>query len=245
MSIRDYDAENKDNSGRKYNYEFDVLTRELFLETVSSHIKTDIDSKTLEVGSYDGSMTKLILKYVPSISVIEPSEELAIRVANIDNEKISVHISTIEDFQSSDKFDNIFLVHTLEHVENPIEVLLKLKSLLSAHGKLFVMVPNGNALSRQIAVAMGLIRHNSAVTESEALQGHVRTYTLDTLDLDIRDAGLKSAENGGIILKALANFQFDEGIANGTISIDYLQAANRLAKKYPDFAASIYQICTA
>jgi 2-polyprenyl-3-methyl-5-hydroxy-6-metoxy-1,4-benzoquinol methylase len=243
MAIRDYDAENKDNLGRKYNYEFDVVSREIFLETIAHHIDSNPTAKTLEVGSYDGSMTKLILKYVTKISVIEPSAELAQRVANIDPENISVSVSTVEDFRTKEKFDNIFLVHTLEHVENPKVVLQKLKSLLSREGKLFIMVPNGNALSRQIAVAMGLITHNAAVTESEFMQGHLRTYTLDTFESEVRDAGLMSIETGGIILKALANFQLDEGMANGTISLEYLKGANKLARKYPDFAASIYQVC--
>jgi 2-polyprenyl-3-methyl-5-hydroxy-6-metoxy-1,4-benzoquinol methylase len=243
MTSRDYDAENKDNSGRKYNYEFDVVSREIFLETISQHIDKRPTAKTLEVGSYDGSMTTLILKYVTKVSVIEPSSELAQRVANIDQKKISVSVTTVEDFQTKDSFDNIFLVHTLEHVEDPVAALQKLKSLLSSTGKLFIMVPNGNALSRQIAVAMGLISHNTEVTESESLQGHLRTYTLDTLELDIKRAELISIEAGGIILKALANFQLDEGMAQGTISLEYLRGANKLARKYPDFAASIYQVC--
>jgi 2-polyprenyl-3-methyl-5-hydroxy-6-metoxy-1,4-benzoquinol methylase len=242
MRERNYDRESEDNVGRKYIYEFDLIVREIFLESISKHICSDNGSRTLEVGSYDGSMARLILRYVKKLTVVEPSPLLAKRVSDIDSDRIDIQISTIEDYETDLSYDNIFLVHTLEHVEDPVLVLKKLKSLLKPLGKIFVLVPNGNALSRQIAVAMGLIKHNTAVTISEAEQGHLRTYIIDTLEADARDAGLKVLDQGGVIVKGLANFQFDLAINNKIVDRDYFRAANQIAKRYPDLSASIYII---
>ena len=242
MNERNYDLESLDTEERKYNYEFDLIAREIFLERVAGQISTGKESRSLEVGSFDGSMTQLILKYVQNLTVVEPSADLASRVENLIGERVSVEVSTIENFSTIDRFDNIFLVHTLEHVDDPVMVLKKLKSLLNVSGKLFVMVPNGNALSRQIAVKMGLIRHKSAVTSGEASQGHIRTYTMDTLLADSADAGLTNIEFGGVIVKALANFQFDLALEHKIVDMHYFRAADELARLYPDLSASIYLV---
>ena len=49
-------------------------------------------------------------------------------------------------------------------------------------------------------------------------------------------------DSGGVILKALANFQLDAALAAGIIDEKYITAANELAKKYPDFSTSIYAV---
>jgi 2-polyprenyl-3-methyl-5-hydroxy-6-metoxy-1,4-benzoquinol methylase len=242
LSYRNYDEESLDTPDRKYSYDFDLIARKIFLETVSSYISKDSRSKSLEVGSYDGSMAKLILGYVEKLTVVEPSPSLAQRVADIDSKRIEIQVSTIEEYKTNLLYDNIFLVHTLEHVEDPIRVLKKLKALLAPAGKIFIMVPNGNALSRQIAVAMGLINHNTSVTSAEAKQGHLRTYVIDTLFAEVRNSGLKVSDHGGIIVKALANFQFDLATKHEIVNMDYFRAANQLAKRFPDLSASLYII---
>lgn len=40
------------------------------------------------------------------------------------------------------KFDNITLFHVLEHVHNPLELLVKARSVLSEDGTIFIAVPN-------------------------------------------------------------------------------------------------------
>jgi len=108
------------------------------------------------------------------------------------------------------KYNNIILTYVLEHLDDPVFVLKRINAeWLSENGRFFLVWPNANAPSRQIAVKMGLISHNSAVTPAEAEHGHKITYTLDTLERDVRAAGLKVVHRSGIFFKALANFQWD------------------------------------
>ena len=114
---------------------------------------------------------------------------------------------------------------------------------LSENGRLFVVCPNANAPSRQIAVHMGLISHNSAVTDAESAHGHRITYSLDTLERDVKKAGLKVMHRSGIFFKALANFQWDKILGTDVISQEYLDGCFELGEKYPDLCSSIFLVC--
>ena len=105
------------------------------------------------------------------------------------------------------------------------------------------MCPNANAPSRQIAVKMGLITHNAAVTSAEAEHGHRRTYTLDALERDAVAAGLKVVHRSGIFFKALANFQWDRLLQTDIISKEYLDGCYKLGQQYPDLCSSIFLVC--
>ena len=106
-----------------------------------------------------------------------------------------------------------------------------------------VVVPNANAPSRQIAVQMGLIASNDAVTDAERAHGHRRTYRLDTLERDVRAAGLQVVHSGGVFFKPLANYQFDKLLGGDVISDGYLEGCYRLGLHYPDLCASVYAVC--
>jgi hypothetical protein len=114
---------------------------------------------------------------------------------------------------------------------------------LGESARAFVACPNANAPSRQIAVRMGLISHNQAVTPDEAAHGHRRTYTLDTLERDVVAAGLRVVHRGGVFFKALANFQFDRLLLTDIISEGYLDGCYELGQVYPDLCASVFVVC--
>jgi 2-polyprenyl-3-methyl-5-hydroxy-6-metoxy-1,4-benzoquinol methylase len=67
-------------------------------------------------------------------------------------EKYSIDVFTgfIEDFKSEEKFDVVTMRHILEHIENPIAVLEKVRHLLKDDGILLITVPNINSIGRYI-----------------------------------------------------------------------------------------------
>ena len=113
---------------------------------------------------------------------------------------------------------------------------------LTDDGKLFILVPNANALSRKIAWKMGMMENVEDVLPGEAQQGHLRTYSLETLKADVEDAGLKVSQIGGILKKPLANFQLDLALEQSIITLDYLQALNELSMEDPSDASSIFVV---
>lgn len=238
--VRDFNAEYKDSELRKYGYDFDWIVRRYLLKRVSPFLKREGDS--LELGCYQGEMTEQILGYVNKLSVIEAASDLAELVAQ-KFPTVNVINSTFETAAFNQGFDNIFLVHTLEHLDEPVDQLRRFAGWLSPTGRLIVAVPNANALSRQIAVKMGLISHNSAITPGEKEHGHRVTYSSDVLLSHLRQAGLEVVEHGGILLKALANFQMDKSLAAGIIDENYLEGCYELGKSLPDYCASLYAVC--
>lgn len=141
---------------------------------------------------------------------MEASDEVITIAKKELGQKFKFIHSLFETVSLPSKYDNIILTHVLEHLDDPVLVLKRINAeWLSENGRFFLVYPNANAPSRQIAVKMGLISHNSAVTPAEAEHGHKITYTLDTLERDVRAAGLKVVHRSGIFFNALANFQWD------------------------------------
>lgn len=153
--------------------------------------------------------------------------------------------SVFENAKLDQKYENIFLTHVLEHIDNRVGLLQKIsQEWMTETGRLFVACPNANAPSRQIAVKMGMISSNTAVTEAERLHGHTITYSLDTLEGEIQKAGLNVIHKSGIFFKALANFQWDRLLGTDIISKEYLDGCYSLGQQYPELCSSIYCVCT-
>jgi 2-polyprenyl-3-methyl-5-hydroxy-6-metoxy-1,4-benzoquinol methylase len=199
--------------------------------------------KALEMGCYTGDVTELISDRYQDLTVIEASDELvAAARARLGARARFVH-GTFETIELEDRYDAIFLIHTLEHLDNPVAVLRRVNDWLTRSGRLFVVVPNADAASRQIAVQMGLIGFNDAVTDDERIHGHRKTYRMDTLQRDVLDAGLRIVHGGGVLFKPLANYQFDRLLGGDVISDEYLEGCYRLGMRYPDLCASIWLVC--
>jgi 2-polyprenyl-3-methyl-5-hydroxy-6-metoxy-1,4-benzoquinol methylase len=240
MTVRDFNQEYKD-GGQRYAYNFDSILRGYMLRTLQPFFP---DGPALEMGCYQGEVTELLARRFSDLTVVEASSELmAMASVRVQNDHVQFVNSTFEEAHFERQFSSIFIVHTLEHVDDAVFVLKKVNEWLMPQGRVFVVVPNANAPSRQIAVHMGLIHHNIAVTPGEREHGHRRTYTLDTLERDALDAGLSVEQRGGIFFKPLSNFQFDKLAGTDVISEGYLEGCYRLGMRYPDLCASIFLVC--
>lgn len=242
---RNYDIEICDTEDRQYAYNFDF---DVMHPCMIKSFKPFFQSGTLlELGSYKGDFTKRFLEYFDdnNITCIEASGNAITEAkSKIKNNICYIH-STFEDAHLDKKYDNIILTHVLEHLNDPIFILKKINDeWLTPNGKLFLVCPNANAASRQIAVKMGIISHNSAVTPAEAAHGHHRTYSLNTLERDAVAAGLSVIHRSGIFFKALANFQWDRLLKKtDIISKEYLEGCYQLGHQYPDLCSSIFLLC--
>ena len=237
--MRDYNQEYKDNT-RKYAYNFDYLLRDYMMQSFTPFL---VPGKALELGCYMGEFTALIQNHFSDVTVIEGSNELIEHSRQRVGGGVNFIHATFENVELQEKFDTIFLMHTLEHLDDPIVVLKKVNHWLSEKGRFFLVVPNANAPSRQIAVKMGLVPYNSAVIESERLHGHRKTYSLDTLEYEALSGGLRVIHRGGIFFKPLAGSQFDEALEAKVISKEYLDGCYQLGMIYPDLCASIFLVC--
>ena len=241
-SQRDYNKEFKDTKDHKYAYNFDFdIMHPFMIKSFQPFFKK---GNLLELGSFKGDFTKRLLPYFNDITCVEASEE-AINAAKKEfNDKVKLIHSLFETVKLPVKYNNIVLTHVLEHIDNPVALMKKINDeWLSETGRFFLVCPNANAPSRQIAVKMGLITHNSAITPAEKEHGHRITYSLDTLERDAKASGLNVIHRSGIFFKALANFQWDRLLDTDIISPEYLEGCYQLGQQYPDLCSSIFLLC--
>jgi 2-polyprenyl-3-methyl-5-hydroxy-6-metoxy-1,4-benzoquinol methylase len=242
MKNRNYNQELNDTTDHKYAYNFDFdIMHHYMIKAFKPFFK---NGNFLELGSYKGDFTKKIIPFFDDITCVEASD-LAIDIAKKSiGIKVKYFNGLFENVDLPTKYENIVLTHVLEHINDPVSVLKKInEEWLSDTGRFFLVCPNANAASRQIAVNMGLISHNCAITPAENEHGHQITYTLDTLERDVRLAGLKVVHRSGIFFKALANFQWDRLLQTDIISKEYLEGCYELGQKYPDLCSSIFLLC--
>lgn len=241
-SQRNYDQELTSSANQKYAYDFDTaVMHPLMIRSFLPFVRT---GSTLELGSAFGQFTKLLHNFCPDLTCIEASPTAMEAAQSHFSNNVTFINATFEMVALSKQYENIVLTHVLEHLDDPVTVLKRINDeWLTDTGRLLLVCPNANAPSRQIAVKMGLISHNAAVTSAEAAHGHRCTYSLDTLERDAVSAGLKVIHRSGIFFKALANFQWDRLLQTDIISPAYLEGCYQLGQHYPDLCSSIFLVC--
>ena len=239
---RDYNKESLDNK-RKYAYSFDYdVMQKYMIKAFQPYFR---HGTMLELGCFQGVFTEKLTEYFNDITCIEASSE-AVGIAQKNSKLSNVTFiqAMFEDAVLEKKYDNILLTHVLEHIDDRIALLKKIrKEWLADEGVFIVACPNAYAPSRQIAVHMGLVEHPEAVTPSEEAHGHRITYSLDTLKHDLVNSGFSIRHCSGIFFKALANFQWDRLMQTDIISTEYLDGCYELGIKYPELCSSIYFVC--
>ncbi len=239
---RNYNKELSDTNDHKYAYNFDFDIMHPYM--LKSFLPFFKQGNFLELGSFKGDFTKRFLPHFNNITCVEASDEAVAIAKNEFGEKVTFFNQLFEQVTLPTTYDNIVLTHVLEHIDDAVGLLTRINNeWLSPTGRFFLVCPNANAPSRQIAVKMGLITHNSAITPAEAEHGHRITYTLDTLERDCKAAGLKVVHRSGIFFKALANFQWDRLLQTDIISTQYLDGCYDLGQQYPDLCSSIFLMC--
>lgn len=234
------DSDNAESEKYAYGFDFDVMHPYMIKSFEPFFNKGNL----LELGSFKGDFTRRFLSHFDDVTCVEASDVAIEEAKQTLGDKVKFVNSLFEKATLPKRYDNVVLTHVLEHLNDPVLVLKRINDeWLAEGGRFFLVCPNANAPSRQIAVKMGLISHNAAVTPAEAEHGHRCTYTLDTLERDAIAAGLNVVHRSGIFFKALANFQWDRLLKTDIISKEYLEGCYKLGQQYPDLCSSIFLMC--
>ena len=239
---RNFNEELKDTAERSYSYNFDFdIMHPYMLESFKPFFRP---GNMLELGCFRGAFTCRLHAHYPDLTCVEASGEAIAEARQALGPGVQFHNALFEQVVLPQRYDHIVMTHVLEHLDDPIAVLRRVnQEWLAPQGRFFLVCPNANAPSRQIAVKMGLLSHNAAVTKAEAVHGHRCTYSLDTLERDAVAAGLKVLYRSGIFFKAMANFQWDRLLQTDIVSKAYLDGCYQLGQQYPDLCASIFLVC--
>jgi|HubBroStandDraft_4_1064222.scaffolds.fasta_scaffold43899_2 2-polyprenyl-3-methyl-5-hydroxy-6-metoxy-1,4-benzoquinol methylase len=202
---------------------------EYSLRIVKRHL---VGKKILEVGPADGHMTRGLVNDF-DLTLVEPSETLCEKLRHSFT-RAQVINSLVEDFVTSQRFDNILLCHLLDHVRDPEQVVRLAGSWLSPGGKIIAIAPNSESLHRQAAVRMGLLPAVNAFSERDQVQGKRRIFSRHEFRRLFSSAGLEIEFFGGYWLKPVSNRQMEQ-----QWTPDMIDAFFALGEQYPEIAAEM------
>lgn len=97
------------------------------------------NTKILDVGCYDGSFLKMLPNSINKFGI--DIDKKIISEAKKKNRQIKFFCQNFEKFKSKIKFDIIVMMHVLEHLNNPLDVLKNLKKVSNINSKLIIEVP--------------------------------------------------------------------------------------------------------
>jgi SAM-dependent methyltransferase len=118
-------------------------------------------TQLLDVGSGQGLAIEFLLMKFPSMkaTAIEQWKPLCIHIEqNLHSRAIQKDIEDEWPTNLSRKFDLIILRHTLEHVQDPNKLLLKVSSCLADNGLAYIVVPDSMNIKPGVRVLTSFFR---------------------------------------------------------------------------------------
>lgn len=177
------------------------------VQTIKDNLK---DGEILDIGCADGFMARELAKYFKHITAIDGSEELIERAKKLKLKNVDFVHTLFEEFKTEKKFDSVILADILEHVNNPVELLIMARNLVKDDGVILSLCPNANSIHRNIGVLSGMLKDIHELNANDIKVGHRRVYDLQSVSKDIEKAGLKIVKWGGMFLKPLSNDQMNQ-----------------------------------
>ena len=216
--------------------------RELEIKECKKHMLAQ-NAAALELGCEVGYMTSMISPLVAELDVVEGSTKFCEEAKKRNLPNTTFYNCLFEDYRPKRSYDYIFMSHVLEHLQDPQQVLRKVRSWLKPDGKLFVIVPNGNAASRRLAQAMGLLDDRFALTPNDIRGGHRRVYYLCSFADELRAAGFKF-DVKGLLFKPFADFQMDTLLTQSFLTQQHMDGLAKLGESYTDLCGALMAVCT-
>ncbi len=130
------------------------------------------------------------------------------------------------------------MARALEHLDDPVGQLRKMRGWTLPDGRLHIVVPNAQSLHRLIGVHMGFLPAPNAFSERDRKFGHRRVYDMDSLRSHLQQGGWRVETIRGVFLKPLANAQMTQ------FQPDLLQAFFEVGKELPRYCAELYAVAT-
>jgi 2-polyprenyl-3-methyl-5-hydroxy-6-metoxy-1,4-benzoquinol methylase len=193
-------------------------------------------SSLLELGLGHGITASIFESYFKRHVVIDASPAVIQNFRHrFPDSKVQIAESYFETFETPERFDVIVFGYILEHVDDPIRILKHFRHCLTPGGRMFVTVPNAEALNRRLGHLAGLLPDMQQLSEHDLLLGHKRYYTVGSLRKDIVKAGYAIKRMEGVYLKPLTTSQ----LLSLNLDDKIINALCLAAIDYPELSCSI------
>ena len=210
------------------------IKKGILLQLVDEFLEDAKNKSALQLGCANGYETEMLALRFRDLLVVDGSSVFIERAQTAKQYRnVKFKLSLFEDLNSnthSEKYDYIFCNYVLEHVFETSRILRNMHSLLKSNGFLFVVVPNAQAFSRQLALQMGLIERLEDLTDNDRRHGHRRVYKKESILKDVIDRGFKVHAIRGVVFKILADFQLNKCLNEGFLEEKHILAMQELAQ---------------
>jgi len=215
---------------------YSKIKKDIILGLIDGFIRNGQRKSGIQLGCGNGYETEQLALRLGHLTVVDGASEFVAKLAGKNMRRNVRFVCCLfeqlkERPELRKKGDYVFCNYVLEHIVDVQTVLRDIRSLLKPSGKLFVVVPNRYALSRQIANEMGLLPGLKQLTANDHKHGHRRTFSRRTLVSEIRRAGFTVVSSSGIVLKILADFQLNTLIKRGVLNESHFRALQQLSEK--------------
>jgi trans-aconitate methyltransferase len=183
-------------------------------------------SCVIDLGYGDGVVSPALARFT-ELTVVEGSKDLCAKARKLLPPSVNVVNEFFEGYSPNALADFVVASHVLEHVDEPIQLLRRIRSWIKPDGALIAIVPNKESIHRRIARDMGIISKLDELSNRDILVGHQRVYGLDELIDHFSEAGFVVEEYRGFFLKPLSNGQMLDW------SIPALKSLNEIARTSP------------
>lgn len=159
--------------------EEEKLFKNIFEKRANIIDKLGFKGKILEVGCSTGLLLSILKNKGWDVMGVEVSKKSAKKA---EERGIRVILDDFVKIKTNQKYDAVIFNHTLEHLENPIQVLKKAENLLNKGGLLYIDLPNFDSLTAKTLKANWPLL---------LPQEHLWHFTLKSLQILLQDLGFK------------------------------------------------------
>jgi len=143
--------------------------------------------RILDVGCSAGHLGKELKKKGNTVFGVEISKHSAEQAKQVLDGVVVGDVEEIDLPYADDYFDVIICADVLEHLFDPVKVLIKLKKMLKRDGKLIAVIPNIAYWQIRLNLLFGRFEYKESGILDE---GHIRLYTYQTSRKLFSKAGL-------------------------------------------------------
>jgi SAM-dependent methyltransferase len=131
-------------------------------------------------------------------------------------------------------FDHVVLLNVLEHIQDPVAALERLRGCATADGRFHISVNIAGSLHRWLGVEMGIIDDVEQLSSSDHELGHHRIYTVPLLLAQLEAAGLRATDVHRFYLKPFPTSVLAQ------LPWETHAALDALGTRFPEFASYVY-----
>lgn len=138
---------------------------------ILSQMLPHLGNAVLEIGCGNGNFTMLLAEKCSRVVAVDIDEEYVRVTKTRVNQRSGVEVLAADatQFKWHQPFDNVVLLDVLEHIENDVEMLARLRDSLKPGGKIIIKVPALNCLYSAMDRSIGHYRRYNKQTLSNTL----------------------------------------------------------------------------